>query len=74
MKKMRGIHRAPSTLDRFVLQFEIARDLGKPPPSYQELSHELKIPYSSVRDVVLALVAEGRLVREEGIHRGVRLP
>ena len=45
-----------------------------PPPSYQELSKELKIPYSSVREVVLSLVAAGRLVREEGVHRGIRLP
>jgi DNA-binding IclR family transcriptional regulator len=70
----RGTLRTQESLDRFVRQFEIAKSLGQPPPSYQELAAELDVPYSSARAVVLLLVEQGRLVKQDGTHRGVRLP
>lgn len=70
----RGSRRDEESLDKIVKRFELAKSKGMIPPSLQELSKALNMPYTSTRDAVMLLVRQGRLVKIKGVHRGVRLP
>lgn len=59
------------TRERILAEFAARTDH---PPTYRELAETLHIHVTAVRTHVGILVADGKLVRQPGAHRAVRLP